>query len=100
MPQRVQQGCAANVCSKGAARVVCSSARSRLLEVGLVQLVRPVQQRLAHHGAHARVVVRLAGGTPHHQIEHVCQSVRLSVTATALPTAGYIYEYVYLSIVA
>ena len=67
----VQQGC-----SKGAARV-CSRGSGRLLEVGLAQLVRPVQQRLAHHGAHARVVVRLAAGAPHRQIERIYQSVRL-----------------------
>ena len=67
---------AARVCSKGAARV-CSRGSGRLLEVGLAQLVRPVQQRLAHHGAHARVVVRLGAGAPHRQIERIYQSVRL-----------------------
>ena len=89
------KGCskgAARVCSKGAARV-CSRGSGRLLEVGLAQLVRPVQQRLAHHGAHARVVVRLAAGAPHRQIERIYQSVRPSVTTTPLPTAGYTYIY-------
>ena len=76
MQQRVHQGCASRVCSKGAARV-CSRGSGRLLEVGLAQLVRPVQQRLAHHGAHARVVVRLGAGAPLRRIEGIYQSVRL-----------------------
>ena len=64
------------VCSNGAARA-CSRASGRLLEVGFAQLVRPVQQRLAHHGAHARVVIRLAAGAPHRQIACIYQPVRL-----------------------